>query len=255
MSRSNPRTTIKNPAAKFIKWDGSKGEFSYYDKEKKDNISVPLPVAFLVLDELATVTGFNARTKSNVYSNEVHSTTEEPLNVRCFSGKGGKGYVLAKGLYSEIKPKLIVQVKDVRFTASVYAIMKNENEEFELVNFHFVGSTLNAWIKYKEEHDPYADAIAVKSFVEAESGTVTYRYPRFEPRKVTQETQDIALAFDKNLQEYLKEYKKAQTATFEAQESETKEDKDPSQPNIESDVAADADYKVPGPDSNDDLPF
>jgi len=256
MSRTNPRSSMPNPAKRFIKWNGEKGEFSYYDKENKKDVIVPLPISFLVLDELATVTGFNPRTKSNIYSNEVHNTNDEPLNVRCFGGKGGKGYVLAKGFYTDIKPTLLSQVKDVRYTKSVYAIMRNVEKEFELINFHFHGSTLNAWIK--KDFDPLKCAIIIKTYLEAKTGSITYRYPKFEQLGVTKETEELALRFDKDLQDYLREYKKAQVVTVEADETPpgtvTEEEPETTRDEPEGDVTETI-YNQGTPGTEDDLPF
>ena len=188
MSRSDPQEQLVNPAKKFIKWNGDKekGYFYYYDKETKENVILAFPVAFLVLDELATITGFEKTIKSTFYSNEVHRIGEEQFLVKCFNGKGGAGYTIATGLYSEIKDKLKTVTGDVKYTASIYAMYRNEKSEFELVNFHLAGSALNAWIELKKVvKDIFKVGVLVRSVLEGQNGAIIYRYPSFTTTSIT----------------------------------------------------------------------
>ena len=83
MTRSNETTTkTPNPATKFLEFKN--GKFSYYDKTSEANVEVPLPLRFIVLDELATIKGWDSKTNSGIYSNEVHSTKATPLKVKSF---------------------------------------------------------------------------------------------------------------------------------------------------------------------------
>ena len=96
MSLSNP--TTENPVKKFIEYKAEESTFQYWDKKQEKNIPLELPVQFIVLDELATITGYCEVAKSNLYSNEVHNLNLQMLNVKSF-----KGGVHLMGKYADIK--------------------------------------------------------------------------------------------------------------------------------------------------------
>ena len=54
-------TKSKNPAKKFLSWKSEEKCFAYYDKDKKENILVPLPFKFVILEHYHTVKGWNGR--------------------------------------------------------------------------------------------------------------------------------------------------------------------------------------------------
>ena len=110
-------------------------------------------------------------------------------------------------MYDNIKPTLKQVTGNVKYTASVYAMYKNPEGEFEMVNFHFSKSALNAWIELKKQANVMKEAVVIKSYKEAVSGTITYRYPTFTTTKVLPETNDQALTMDKILQEHFIKYK------------------------------------------------
>ena len=89
MSISKPK--LENPCRKFIDFKSDKGEFFFYDKEKEESVKVPVPLYFVVLDELATISGYNKKNDCGIYSNEVHKTATEILRVKTF--KGGESII------------------------------------------------------------------------------------------------------------------------------------------------------------------
>ncbi len=82
MSRSNPTENLTSPCKHYFEWDADKGAFKYYDKEKKENVEVPLPFKFIVLDELNTIKGFYKEKKSSFWANEIRDTKKDILTVR-----------------------------------------------------------------------------------------------------------------------------------------------------------------------------
>ena len=106
-------TPQSNPSTKFIDWKSNDKWFSYYDKDKKENVQIPLPFKFLALDELHSVKGWNDATSSGIYSNEVKFISKEILTVKPF-----KGNEIAKGLYKDIKDK--VQSAGGHYVKSIY---------------------------------------------------------------------------------------------------------------------------------------
>lgn len=195
MSLSKPHSDKPlNPAVKFLKFKN--GTFKYWDKEKEKEIEVALPVKFMVLDELATVTGWHDESQSAIFSNEVHSTTKEDLLVRAF--KGGEQ---ATGRYATIKDK--IKSNGGKYTKSVYAL---DLDSGEIVNFHFTGAVLSAWIN--KEVVVTDNAVVINKTEEAKKGSVTYSYPVFEAESIDKEIYDKAVEIDKTiLAPYFKEYK------------------------------------------------
>jgi len=188
MSISKPRTGEQNPAAKHIKFKN--GSFTYYDRDKEENIVIPLPIEFTVIDELAAVAGWHEKSKSGIYSNEVASTMSDELIVS--SWKGGE---IARGFYGDIKDK--IKAEGGRYEKSVYAVLKGE-----LVRFGFVGAALSAWIE--KEVNFTKPLFTVKETKEGKKGATVYQIPIFEASECTQEEWSEAVEIDKNiLQPYL----------------------------------------------------
>ena len=197
MSKSNP--TIKNPATRFI--DFHNGEFEYYDKETTESVIIPMPIYFVVLDELSTISGFCKASGSNIYSNEVHRVSDEIMRVKTFKG----GYT-ATGLYKDIAAE--IKSWGGKFTKSVYAMMILPDNQFELVNFRFRGAAFSAWIDKKFDVDKFA--VGVSETTIEKNGATTYHVPVFAPFTLTDEINQRAIALDKELQAYLKAYKSQQ---------------------------------------------
>ena len=89
MSFSNP--ILENPCKKFIDFKSDNKQFVYWDKELGENgeqVIIPTPIYFIVLDELTTVTGYYKEGDCGIYSNEIHFLKDEVLKVRTFK-KGG----------------------------------------------------------------------------------------------------------------------------------------------------------------------
>ena len=198
MSYSEPR--LQNPATKFI--DFKDGKFQYFDKETEQNIILDLPLYFIVLDELSTISGFCERAKSGIYSNEVHKISNEVLNVRTF--KGGEQII---GIYKDISDA-IARIGG-RFTKSVYALLINtETRETELVNFKFRGAAFSGWIDKK--FNPEKHSVGIIETYEATKGSTIYQVPVFKSFKITPELDAKARETDQMLQAYLSTYKSYQ---------------------------------------------
>ena len=196
MSKSNPK--IENPCTKFIDFKSDKGRFVFYDKEKEEQIDIPLPIYFTVLDELATISGYNKKNDCGVYSNEVHATGTEVLRVKTF--KGGESII---GLYKDIKDN--IKAMGGKYTKSVYALLVHEDKTTELVNFKFKGAAFSAWLEKKI--NPLNSVIGIVSLTEETNGNTVYKIPVFAAFKLSPELDQRAIHADEILQDYLKEYK------------------------------------------------
>jgi hypothetical protein len=195
MSKSNPK--LENPCTKFIDFKSDKGKFFFYDKEKEEQIEVPLPIYLIVLDELSTISGYNKKNDCGIYSNEVHSTQKEVLRVKTF--KGGESVI---GLYNDIKDS--VKALGGKYTKSVYALLVNPDKSTELVNLKFKGASFSAWLEKKI--NPMKSVIGITEMTEETNGNTVYKVPVFVHFKLTQEFDERAIKADEILQDYLKEY-------------------------------------------------
>lgn len=196
MSRSNPALT--NPATRFFQWKGGDGKLEFYDKEKQVRVNVPLPFTFMVLDELATITGFCKPEQSGYWSNEVRSTVKEELHVR--TSKGTK-YI---GLYKNDQG--IVQMpKGATYAKSIYIAYKTRNG-YEIGNIKASGSALGAWIEFGNTCVTTNGKITMTKGDMQESPVGEFYAPVFTWLHTTPEEDGAAIALDKDLQVYLSHY-------------------------------------------------
>ena len=196
MSISKPK--LENPCRKFIDFKSDKGEFFFYDKEKEESVKVPVPLYFVVLDELATISGYNKKNDCGIYSNEVHKTATEILRVKTF--KGGESII---GLYNDIKDS--IKALGGKYTKSVYAMLIHPDKSTELVNFKFRGAAFSAWLD--KNVNATTSVVSITGFTEEKNGNTTYQVPVFKSFKMTDEIKGEAILMDTVLQEYLTEYK------------------------------------------------
>lgn len=199
MSLSNPKLT--NPCKKFIEFKGDSGTFQYYDKEKQENVTVPLPFKFIYLDELNAVTGFSDQWKNGVFSNEVHNLNTQILNVRVF-----KAPVTITGKYKDIKAEILSI--GGKFMKSIYIGLLDENNNLELANLKLKGSGFGGWLekKFNPEQSP---AIMVEETREDKKGAVKFHVPVFTNFEIAPSLHTQAVNLDRELQGYLKEYETA----------------------------------------------
>jgi hypothetical protein len=188
----------KNPATKFISWKSNDKCFSYYDKEKGENISIPLPFRFLVLDELHTVSGWNDATSSGIYSNEVKYISKEVMTVKPF-----KGNEIAKGLYKDIKDK--IQAAGGHYQKSIYVML----EDYTLANIQLKGSAVQAWGEFTQKSRVRLgdEWVNVADAVEGKKGAVKFYTPDFKYNVslTAEEGLKADLVFNE-LEAYLKTY-------------------------------------------------
>ena len=160
---------VKSPVTKYVTWSSNDKCFSYYDREQKVNVPLKLPVKIIHFRDFASIKGFDDRSQSSIYSNEVTSVKNEPLVVRSF--KGGE---LIKGLYADIKLKL----KELggKYNMSMYAMIDGE-----LVNISIGGAILQHWSDFsKDNRNKFlTNYINVNSALDLKKGSVKYSVPAF----------------------------------------------------------------------------
>lgn len=202
MSRSNPSDNQPNPSTRWFEWSGGNtgGFVRHYDKEAKSNQTDPLPFTFIVLDELAKVSGWHENSESGIYSNEVRDTRQEVMLVRSF--KGGE---LANGLYANIRDR--IGNLGGYFQASIYIAYK-EGNGLRLGNLALAGAALQSWMEFRRAHraDIYKGAVTITGYTEGKKGSVVYRVPTFAMRALGDASNAQAIELDQELQAYLKGY-------------------------------------------------
>jgi len=202
MSTSNRRSAFatpqSNPATKFIDWKSNDKCFSYYDKEEQKNVSIPLPFKFLVLDELHTIKGWNDATSSAIYSNEVKFISKEIMNVKPF-----KGNEIAKGLYRDIKDKIVAA--GGHYVKSVYIML----EDGTLANLQLKGSAVQKWGEFtqKTRNRLPDEWVQVATALEGKKGAVKFHTPEFTFFKsLSEDEANLADEAFNTLETYLKAY-------------------------------------------------
>ena len=202
MSTSNRRGAFSqpqsNPATKFFDWKSNDKCFSYYDKEKQENVLVPLPFKFLVLDELHAIKGWNDATSSGIFSNEVKFISKELMTVKPF-----KGNEIAKGLYKDIKEK--VQAAGGHYVKSIYIML----EDGSLANIQLKGAAVQKWGEFtsKTRQRLPDEWVIVESVVDGKKGAVKFYTPDFKFEHSISDTEaDLADEAFNILETYLKTY-------------------------------------------------
>jgi len=202
MSLSNPHENGQpNPATRWFEWNGEHGAISYYDKDAKKSIEVPMPFTFILLDELGSVRGWHDASSSGIYSNEVKDTRQDTLVVKAF-----KGGTLVEGLYRDIKDR--INTLGGSFHANCYIAFKSQAGELLIGAIRFKGATLGAWMDFRKDNrkDFYKKAIKMDGFVEGKKGRIVYRVPKFSMLDISPESIALAIELDKTLQEFLSGY-------------------------------------------------
>jgi hypothetical protein len=204
---------LSNPAKRFLEWKSNDKCFSYYDKEKKENVSVPLPFKFLVLDQLHTVSGWNDATSSGIFSNEVKFISKQVMTVKPF-----KGNEIAKGLYADIKEK--VKNAGGHYVKSIYIML----EDGTLANIQLKGSAVQQWGEFtnKSLSRLPEEWVVVDKAVDGKKGAVKYTTPGFTFGGSLNDEQanQADLVFDE-LETYLKAYLIKEEAPVEVEDLET----------------------------------
>lgn len=165
------QTTSSNPTKLYLEWKSDDKCFAYYDKEKKENVKLALPMKFLTLMEFHTIKGWNDKNQSGVYSNEVKSIGNDELNVRLF-----KGNQSVKGIYKEIKETIVAM--GGHYTKSIYVML----EDGTIANINIKGSGVQSWGDFTQKtRSRLSDEwIEVANAIELKKGKVEYSIPEFK---------------------------------------------------------------------------
>lgn len=202
MARNNPNDQSPNPSKRWFSWDGSKGNLKYYDKEQEKEIRVDLPFGFILLDRLATIKGWHDPSESQIYSNEVRRTTDEPFTVRAFKMKE----IVAQGFYGDIKDR--IKASGGRFNINLYIAFRDESKELAIGSLSLHGAPMSAWIEFEKSNksEIFKKAVEITGYDEGKKGGITFRKPTLELVEIPEDADDQAGELQKELQKYLVKY-------------------------------------------------
>lgn len=185
----------QNPAQHFI--NAKNGALSYYDKESQENVEVPTPFEFVVLDQLATVKGWSNEHDTGVWSNEVKRVGEQPFNVRTKNG------LVASGLWKDIKDE--VKADGANFHAVIYLAAKGR-EGLETQALLLKGAALNAWVEFTKKNNLKTNKVVLSDWSDAKKGSVNYKVPVFSAVPLEDGELEEAKERAKELKAYHEQY-------------------------------------------------
>lgn len=212
-----PEQKSENPAGKFLQWKSNDKCFSYYDKQKEENIEVKLPFKFLFLEHYHTVKGWNDATESGIFSNEVYVIGSTEFTVKAFKGKAP----IAVGLYKDHKE--VINLAGGKYHRSVYVM----TEKGEIINISLKGSAVKSYSDFYGENNRLLDNqwIEVNKATDGKKGSIKFSYPEFTMGDTITDADDkLAQEAVKVLQEYINTYNSKPTETVEAKVEVTNED-------------------------------
>lgn len=189
------QSTSKNPAKRFLKIKS--GAVSFYDKEAGENIEVPTPFEFIVLDTLATIKGWSDADNSGFWSNEVRKVGSDELTIRTSQGVKGTG------VWKDIKGQS--SLAGAKYNSSIYIATKGR-DGLEINNLALSGAALNAWIEFTKANSVTKNKIVLSDWADAKKGAVKYKTPVFTAVPFEDDEREDAITLDLELKEYFNEY-------------------------------------------------
>lgn len=190
-----PEQASTNPAKHFLEWKSDEECFSFYDKEKEENVLVKKPLKLLFLEHYHGVKGWNDADHSGIWSNEVFLISKENLTVKT------KTRTIAEGLYKDIKDK--VKNAGANYLRVIYAM----TEKGEIIRIGLKGASVGGVKKEKavdgKDHQGYSDFYKDHSHLldnqwfifngatKGKSGKVNYSIPVFEMGEVLTDEENV----------------------------------------------------------------
>lgn len=227
MSLSNP--TLTNPAKHFFQWGGKAGHLVWWNKEEKREVEVKLPFKFIVLDQLATITGYSKSDESGIWANEVRNVGKDELFVRTKKGPLEAG--LYQGLSTTIK-------RGGKYAKSIYIAHKGEGGVWVIGNLKAVGSSLSSWIEYTKRYNAETGVTTMARGEIQEAPTGQFYPPTYTWEKWTDDDYQAALKLDRELQIYLSNYLSAPKVDDDAYGLDTPQDTTKATPEQQADFEA-----------------
>ena len=250
MGRRDHGRSNTNPAALRIEWKGdiSKGYFSFYDKEEKENVVIK-QIRFIPLFERHAVGGYSEKHNTGLFSNEIDNLKTQEIVLSKFQNE--KFVEITRGLYANLEGDRAICFGGSGYQKIVYVLILKAKgiESGTIAKITMAGSALGPWFDLTD--DERKDTITVTEFTEHEKGKTEFRSPVFKIDATTDENEELAeAAFDK-----VEAYVKATGGSVAPRHQDDQEspDDDASQ---EEEPPADPPDADPEPgEFDDDIPF
>mgnify|MGYP006087222717 CR=1 FL=1 len=198
-SAGNNVNRVPTPVKYFVSFAGEKGEFTYWDKEAAERVSLGESIEFVVMDTRSAVGGWSDPNQARIFSNRVKSVVTEELVVRC-----GKE-TLQKGLWANIKDA--AKADGAKFCTEVFALV-SIGGTLQPAQIDFMGSVLGDWMNFTEEMggpwSVYKSKVVATKGEQRKKGKTLYYAVNFTTEDLTSEDSAQADEFnDDKLQPYL----------------------------------------------------
>lgn len=232
---------IQNPVEYRVTWSGSKGLWVVYDTESKEKYEMA-EISFIPLEVLNTVKGWDGKTETGIYSNEIKNTKTQEFNVR--SGNG----TICQGLWNDIKFE--VKAKGGKWANVAYALLVGKKEN-KLATITFVGSSVGVWIDAKGRKGAHMYKCGKNAEVFKTPKGDEYYKPTIEMQPITADQKQEAIEAYQPLAEFFASRKERQ-AQEEAQPAQAPQ---PAQPTAATAPPMDLGAPAVSDNDTDDLPF
>lgn len=142
MSRTSKRGGSSSPVMKYLSFKGGSGTISFYDKNSEERVELDT-VKLILVDDLASVSGFNEAESSGYSSNLLnpYDTGKKEFEVR--SKSNGQFKTVEKGIWKDIKGSS--SLSGAKYTRNLFAIA-DVGDGYELVRLELNGSGLRPWL-------------------------------------------------------------------------------------------------------------
>lgn len=155
MGFTSNQEAVHNPATLYLRWKGGAekvrengedkiegGKLLYWDKEKQEEVEVPLPLVICPLEITYGYAGF-IKKKGRIWSNEILDFKTQNITVHI---TGENDEVICSGVYDEIKDK--AYAGGAKMQTLVYAYCKQLGG---IIRINLGGSARSAWKEFTKK--------------------------------------------------------------------------------------------------------
>lgn len=187
MGFTSNQEAVHNPAKLYLRWKGGAekvrengeekiegGKLLYWDKEKQEEVEVPLPLVFCPLEITYGYAGF-IPDKGRIWSNEILDFKTQNIRVNI---TGDDTDTICEGVYDVIKDK--AYASGARLQTYVYAYCKQLGG---IVRLNLGGSARSAWKEFTKKvklSSVYEHPISIQADEPQESKLGPYVPPKYE---------------------------------------------------------------------------
>lgn len=187
MGFTSNQEAVHNPATLYLRWKGGAekirengeekiegGKLLYWDKEKQEEVEVPLPLVICPLEITYGYSGF-IPDKGRIWSNEILDFKMQNIRVNI---TGEDTDVICEGVYDEIKDK--AYANGARLQTYVYAYCKQLGG---IVRLNLGGSARTAWKEFTKKvklSSVYESPVSINVDEPKESKLGPYVPPKYE---------------------------------------------------------------------------